>query len=435
MNPIRPRERDTVIQALRAGVVPRVGQHHIQVGRVEEIASMIRDVERIADGGSSFRLVIGDYGSGKTFFLNLTRAVALEKRLVATNADLNPDRRLHASGGQARSLFNELMKNISTRSKPEGNALESIVQRFISTARTEAEQAGTTAEVKIREKLGELQEMVGGYDFADVVAAYCRGFEESNPTLCSDAIRWMRGEFSTKTDARNALGVRTIIGDDQIYDHLKLFARFVTCAGYAGLFVCLDEMVNLFKLTHKASRDANYEQILRILNDLLQGSARHIGVLMGGTSEFLINPRRGLYSYEALQTRLAENSFAGQNGLVDRNSTVLRLESLSQEDFFVLLQNLRHVFAGGDPDKYLIPDEGLVAFMQHAASRVGAQFFLTPRTTIISFLDLLAILDQNPDADWKALVGTVEIAQDDGGEVEMATGGDEDDDDLTQLRI
>ncbi len=283
---IRPRERDAVLQSLRAGVVPRIGQHLIQVGRAQELRALIEDIDRIADGGSTFRLVIGEYGAGKTFFLNLVRSIALEKKLVTMHADLNPDRRLHASGGQARSLYAELARNMATRTKPEGGALAGILEKFIAQAKSESEQTGVSTDQIVRQNTQQLAEMVNGYDFADVILAYWRGFEEDNEQLRADAVRWMRGEFTTKTDARTALGVRTIVDDASVYDQLKLMARFVRLAGYSGLLVCLDEMVNLYKLANTQARTSNYEQILRILNDSLQGSAEGLGFVLGGCYGF-----------------------------------------------------------------------------------------------------------------------------------------------------
>jgi hypothetical protein len=425
MTTIKARERDTVIQALRAGVVPRTGQHLIQVGRAKEIETLLRDIERIAEGGAGFRLVIGEYGSGKTFFLNLVRAIAMEKRLVTAHADLNPDRRLQASGGQARSLYAELMKNLSTRTKPDGGALSGVVEKFVAQAKTEAKAASRDSQDIIREKLSVLSELVGGYDFAEVIAAYCRGFEEGNDQLKGNAIRWLRGEFTTKTDAKAALGVRTFVDDDAFYDQLKLFARFVRLAGFSGLLVCLDEMVNLYKLANAQARNGNYEQVLRILNDSLQGSADGLGFVLGGTPEFLLDTRRGLYSYAALQSRLAENAFAAQAGIQDFSGPVLRLASLTNEDFFVLLQKLRHVYASGNESKYLLPDDGLVAFMQHASKRLGEAYFRTPRTTITAFLNLLATLEQHAQANWREMLGAVVVEEDKGADVEGATTDDE----------
>jgi len=391
---IRSRDRDALLQALRAGVVPRVGQQLIQVGRAREIEALLADISRVADGSALFRLIIGEYGSGKTFFLNLVRAIALEKKLVVASADLNPDRRLHASGGQARSLYGELMRNLATRTKPEGGSLAAVVERFVSTQRNES---------AIRTALEPLSELVGGYDFNAVINAYWRGFDSNNETLKSHAVRWLRGEFATKTEAREALGVRTIVDDSSVYDQLKLMARFTRLAGYGGLLVTLDELVNLYKLANTQARNANYEQILRILNDVLQNPPEGLGVLMGGTPEFLLDTRRGLFSYPALQSRLAENTFA-QQGLVDYTSPVMRLGSLTPEDFYVLLEKLRLVYAGGDPGKFRLPDAGLTAFMAHCQRKLGETYFRTPRTIIRDFVNLLATLEQNPTAQWSVLL-------------------------------
>lgn len=414
---IRSKDRDAVVQSLRAGVVPRIGQHLIQVGRVKEVEALIKDIERIADSGGMMRFVIGEYGSGKTSFLNLIRAVAMEKRLVTAAADLAPDRRLHATGGQARALYAELMRNISTRTKPDGGALSSIVERFISEVLKEAREKSASPETLIHERLAKLSEMVGGYDFAHVIAAYWKGHDTGNEQLKSDAIRWLRGEFSTKTEARAALGVRVIIDDASFYDHLKLMALFIKLAGYDGFLICLDELVNLFKLSNTQARNANYEQILRILNDSLQGITSGLGILLGGTPEFLMDTRRGLYSYPALQSRLAENTFVS-DGLVDFTGPVLRLSSLTPEDFYILIGNVRHVFAYGDPAAYLLPDEGLKAFMEHCSKRMGDAYFRTPRTTITAFVNLLSVLEQNKSAHWQDLLGAVEIKKESNPDLE-----------------
>ncbi|MEL6383641.1 MAG: ATP-binding protein [Cyanobacteria bacterium J06626_18] len=405
---IKAKDRDAVIQSLRAGVVPRSGQHLIQVGRVQELDALIKDIDRISDGGSGIRFVIGEYGSGKTFFLSLVRAIALQKKLVTAHADLTPDRRLHASKGQARSLYAELMRNLSTRAKPDGGALSSVVEKFVSSAMTEARSRDVTPEVIIRERLEHLSEMVGGYDFAEVIAAYWRGHDNGDDVLKANAVRWLRGEFSTKTDAKKALGVRMIIDDANFYDQLKLFARFVKLAGYGGFVVCLDELVNLYKLANTQARKSNYEQILRILNDSLQGTADNLGFVLGGTPEFLMDTRKGLYSYEALQSRLAENTFAG-NGIVDFSHPVIRLASLSQEDLYVLLTKIRHVFATGNADAYLISDVEIQGFMQHCFQKVGEAYFRTPRNTITAFINLLAVLEQNPGVSVEGLIGKVTI--------------------------
>jgi len=428
--------RDAIVQSLRAGVVPRKGLQHVQVGRAREVKALLTDIERVGDGGSALRLVIGRYGAGKTFFLHLVRSIALQKKLVTAHADLSPDRRLHATSGQARGLYQELMRNLATRSKSDGGGLPGVVERFVSSALQEAREHERRPEHVIHDRLGKLSELVGGYDFAEVVAAYWRGHDTGNEELKSSAVRWFRGEFSTKTDARKALGIRTIVTDANVYDHLKLLARFVRLAGFGGLLVCLDEMVNLYKLSSSQARRSNYEQILRIVNDSLQGTAVGLGVLMGGTPELLYDTRRGLYSYEALQTRLAQNRFVG-DGLVDLSGPVVALENLSPEDLYVLLQKLRHVVAGGDTDRYVVPDDALHAFMKHCSERIGESYFRTPRNTIKAFLDLLAILEQNKGASWTDFVGKIELVEDtpDEDDPEASESEGDEDDELKTFQL
>jgi hypothetical protein len=412
---IRLKDRDAVIQSLRAGVVPRAGQHLIQVGRKLEIEAMLKDIERIADGGSSARFVIGEYGSGKTFFLNLVRSIAMEKGIVCANADLTPDKRLHATGGYAKALYMELMKNLSTRTKADGGAMTNVVERFITTAFSEARDSGAAVPALIQDKLSRLTELVNGYDFAEVIHAYWEAYDKGDDERKQNAVRWLRGEFTTKTDARKALGVRTIIDDSTWYDQLKLFARFTRLAGYSGFIVCLDEMVNIYKLSNPKARGSNYEQILRIVNDTLQGSASGLGFVMGGTPEFQLDTRRGMFSYDALRRRLGENAFAKQHGLIDFNGPVIRLSSLSQEDFYVLLDKVRLVYAYGDEAKALLPQSAIEAFMKYCAKRLGDEYFRTPGTTITSFINLLSVLEQNPGRNWQDLTGDVEFKKDEGG--------------------
>lgn len=417
---IRTKERNAIIQSLKSGVTPRVGIQHIQVGRFNELQALIKDIDDIADGGAAFRLVIGDYGSGKTFFLSVVRSIALEKKLVTVNADLSPDRRIHASGGQAKALYSELMRNMSTRNKPDGNALSSVVEGFISISRKEAEESGVTTNDVIQEKLSKLTELVGGYDFAKVIENYWTGYESNNDTLKSNAIRWLRGEYETKTDARKDLGVRSIINDASFYDSLKLLSLFVQQTGYKGLLVNLDELVNLYKLNSSAARKSNYEQILRILNDCRQGSAEHIGFLLGGTPEFLLDTRKGLYSYDALQTRLAGNSFAEKAGVIDYSAPALHLANLTPEELYILLKNLRHVYAGGDEDRYLVPDESLQLFLQHCSKTIGDSYFRTPRNTIKAFLDMLTVIDQRQDISWGDLIENTVIAAEISSDADVA---------------
>jgi hypothetical protein len=305
------------------------------------VAAILSDLDRIAQDGATVRFIIGRYGSGKSFFLNLARMVALEKKFVVVQADISPDRRLHASSGQARSLYSELMHNMSAGAKRDGGALPGLVERWVSEVEFEAKETGGDPQKEIYRRLKPLQENVSGYDFATVVNKYVEGSQQGNDAMTNASLRWLRAEYATKTEARQDLGVRSIIGDQDVYDHLKLMGAFVRLAGYSGLLVNLDEMgVLAQRLNSKSARDANYEMILRIFNDCLQGSVNGLGVVFAGTDTFMDDRRRGLASYEALATRLANNTFA-IDGLRDYSGPVIRLPNLTVEDLYVLL----HIFA------------------------------------------------------------------------------------------
>lgn len=409
---IKPKDRETVIQSLKSGVVPRLGLQHIQVGRSEELKSFINDIDTISEGGTSFRFVIGEYGSGKTFFLSLVRSIALEKGLVTMHADLSPTKRLHGSDGQPRLLLAEMVNNISTRTKQDGNALQNIIERFISSAKEESDLTGSKVSDIINKKLRELNEYTGGYNFVAVIRRYWEAYESGNENLMNCALKWLKAGYTTKTDTLKDLGIREFISDASFYNTLKLYSVLVRKAGYKGLLVCLDEMVNLYKIPNSVSRKANYEEILSMLNNTLQGSFSNIGFIMCGTPEFLTDNTRGLYSYEALKSRLSENSFTKQLGLTDFNSVVLRLSSLTKEELYLLLCNLRHVFAYGKEDNYLVPDEALLAFLHHCANKIGESYFRTPRTTIKSFLDLLSVLEQYPNYKWSDIIDSVDVQRD-----------------------
>lgn len=409
---IKPKERDTIIQSLKTGVVPRLGLQHIQVGRSEELKSFVNDIATISEGGTSFRFVIGEYGSGKTFFLSLVRSIALQKGLVTMNADLSPTKRLHGTDGHARVLLSELISSISTRTKQDGNALPNILEKFISKARTEAENSHREVATIIYEQLIDLNEYPGGYTFAQVVNKYWTAYESGDDALKDCVLRWLKAEYTTKTDCLRDLGVREFINDASFFNTLKLYSILVQKAGYGGLMICLDEMVNLYKISNSVSRKANYEEILNILNNTLQGTLSHIGFIMSGTPDFLTDGNRGLYSYEALKSRLAENSFSKSLGLTDYNSTVLRLANLTKEELYLLLMNLRNVFAGGDTSKYLVPNDALLAYLNHCANKIGDSYYRTPRNTIKGFLDLLSMLEQYPSLKWSDMIEQIKVVQD-----------------------
>lgn len=411
---ILPRERAAILNSLAAGVVPRVGLQHIQVGRKAEVTALLEDLARIEQGGAGVRFVVGRFGAGKSFFLNVIQMVALERKFLVLRADITTQRRLHASGGEARALYSEMMRNLATRSKPDGGGLGSVVERWANEVEHEVSGQGgdsQAVEVEMAKRCQSLQELVGGFEFVQVLQAYYRGHLQHNEALKSSALRWLRAEYTTKTEARNDLGVRSIIDDSSYYDYLKLFAAFANLAGYAGVLVCLDELVVLsHRLNNRVARNNNYESILRILNDCLQGSVSGLGFIFAATDECLTDTRRGLFSYEALASRLSSNRFAAA-GLVDLHGPVLNLQSLTPEDCFVLLHNVSHVHAGNDG--VALPDAAIEAYLQSCAQRLGAAYYQTPRETIKDFVGLLNVLHQNPNADWRALLGQIKTTASD----------------------
>jgi hypothetical protein len=449
MNPpvaIKRRERDAVLQSLQAGLVPKQGLHLIQVGRKAEVSALLQDLERVCDDGASFRIVVGRFGSGKSFFLNLVRNLAFQKKLVVAQADFSMERRLYASGGEARGLYSELMRNVATKAQPDGGALPSVLSTWVSQVQHSVMSAGGTAadvDKRIGEDLRDLQNHVGGFEFAEVVRAFYRGYVEKNDALQAAALRWLRGEYTTKTEARTDLGVRRIVDDDSFYDGLKLMAAFVRKAGFGGLLVNLDEMVVLsHRLPSSRARQANYEALLTLLNDSFQGNSRGLGFIFAGTDECLEDKRRGLFSYEALRSRLAENTLARQQGLVDLSGPVVRLQPLTPEDLFVLLKNIAFVHASGDAAKVAVPEDGIVETLRQANERLGADYFRTPRDVVRSFIGLLNLIDQNPGKTWQDVLGADVFQKPTApmsAEEEVANGAapppDNADDDLTAFKL
>lgn len=411
--PILKREAKTILNSLSAGVVPRTGLRHISVGRLPEIAALKNDLDHNLEGGATVRFVIGRFGSGKSFLLQLMRTYALESKFVVADADFSPERRLFGSGDEAIATYRELMKNLSTQTRPDGNALPTIIERWISgiqagVATENGLEPGSpqfVSEVKKRivSTLNEMQELVHGFDFGNILAAYYQGYADNNEELKASAIRWLRGEYATKTEAFAALKVRSIIDSDNFYDYLKVFAVFFKKIGYAGLVVCLDEAAYLYKITNSVSRNNNYEAILSIVNDCLQGKASYLSILFGGTPEFLEDQRRGLFSYEALRSRLAANRFLGE-GLQDFTGPVIKLSTLTAEEIFVLLQKIRQIHREQAAPAANMTDQDIHAYMEETLRRMGAREFTTPRELVREYVNLLNLLVQYPGKTWQEIV-------------------------------
>lgn len=427
------REAKTILNSLSAGVVPRTGLRHISVGRLPEVAALKSDLDHNREGGATVRFVIGRFGSGKSFLLQLMRTYALESKFVVADADFSPERRLFGSGDEAIATYRELMKNLSTQTRPDGNALPTIIEKWISGIQTNvaaennlehgSPQFVSQVKNRIVSTLNEMQELVHGYDFGSVLAAYYQGYSDNNDEMKANAIRWLRGEFSTKTEAFAALKVRSIIDSDNFYDYLKVLAVFFEKIGYAGLVVCLDEAAYLYKITNSVSRNNNYEAILSIVNDCLQGKAAHIGFLIGGTPEFLEDQRRGLFSYEALRSRLAANRFLGE-GLQDFTGPVLKLSSLTAEEIFVLLQKIRDIHRDQSITAVQMTDQDVHAYMEETLRRMGAREFTTPRELVREFVNLLNLLVQYPEKTWQEIVMGLPAPKESSPEENTASGDD-----------
>ncbi|CAM3927200.1 ATP-binding protein [Deinococcus marmoris] len=411
--PTVPKRITTALfSSLGAGVVPRTGIEHIVVGRKPEIEAVLDDLANVAEGGAGFRVISGRYGAGKSFLLQLLRNYAMNRNFVVADADLSPERRLTGGRGQGLATYRELARNLSTRVRPDGGALPAMLEKWISGVQGQVVAGGITpgdprfgsaVEARIHEAVNELEGLVHGFDFANVISAYWRGHQLGSDELKNAALKWLRGEYSTKTEAREALGVRVIIDDDTWYDYVKLLAQFVKAIGYAGLVVVIDEAVNLYKITQSVSRHANYEKLLTMLNDTLQGRAQYLQLLVGATPQMVDDTRRGLFSYEALRTRLEQSRFA-RDGLQDYAGPVLRLETLSNEEVYTLLTTLRRLHALHHGYATTISDEELLEFMNEVLGRLGAGGFLTPRDVTRDFVSVLNLLRQNPEQTFLGLV-------------------------------
>jgi len=425
MAKIKPKDRDAIIQALHFGTSPRTGIQHIAVGRSAEVEAIISDLERIKNDGNSIKFVIGRFGAGKSFFLNLSSDIALSKKFVVTHADITQEHLLHSpsSGGKARALYAELMRNLAVKAKWEGGALRSIVEGYISGVETKLRKEGKDERTRsferdvtnfIYDDLNFLQDFVGGSDFSLVLGKYFEGYQACNDALMDNAIKWLSGEYTTKLQANKDLGVRTFIDDNNYYNYLKLWAKFfVKKAGYSGFLITLDEMGTISQnLNHGPSREANYKTLLDIVNNCVQGGATTgIGFIFAGTDDFLDDQRRGIASYPALDQRLRENTIEKSvaRGVKDCSGPLIKLDSLSNEETLMLLMNIRNVFAYGDPEKYLISDKDLEIFILHFTKTLGYDQFSGPREITKGFVKALALLEKDPSIPLSKLLGDEKV--------------------------
>lgn len=404
-----------VINSLKGGVVPRIGLPYITVGREAEIDALLRDVEIIAEGGASFRFIVGRYGSGKSFLLQTIRNYVMDRNFVVADADLSPERRLQGARGQGLATYKELIQNLSTKTRPEGGALTLILDRWLSNVQSEAAaesglgsgDAGFAGlvEKKIGEVVNSLNEMVHGFDFAKLLTVYYRANLAGDDESKAKVVKWFRGEYANRTEARAELGVNIVITDDDWYEYIKLFAMFLKKAGYNGLLVLIDELVNIYKIPNSITRQYNYEKLLTMYNDTLQGRARHLGIIMGGTPQCIEDTRRGVFSYEALRSRLEEGRFV-LDGMRNVLSPVIRLSPLTCEEMLVLIEKVAEIHAGLFEYGRRLSQQELIDFIRIEFGRIGADAKLTPREVIRDFIELLNIVYQNPEVNVAELLNS-----------------------------
>jgi hypothetical protein len=401
-----------LINALKGGVVPRVGLEYITVGRKQEIAAILHDIDMIEEGSASFRFIVGKYGSGKSFLLQTIRNYATAKGFVVVDADLSPERRFAGTKGQGLATYKELIQNLSTKSKPDGGALPLILEKWISGIQAsvkaesgaEGEEFDTLVEKQIYAVAGSLEGMVNGFEFAKAVVTYWKAYRQDDAALKSNVLRWFRGEYPSRKEAKEDLGINFIVNDETWYDFLKIFAAFLVGAGYKGMLVIIDELVNIFKIPNSITRANNYEKILTMYNDVLQGKASHIGFLMGGTPQCIEDKYKGVFSYEALRSRLAEGHFATAD-IKDLSAPIIRLQMLSQEEMYILVEKLLQIHAGLYNYQPSLTHEDLVYFLTVEYNRVGAETHITPREIIRDFIELVNILYQNPQKTVTEILG------------------------------
>lgn len=409
----------TLINSLKGGVVPRIGLPYITVGRKNEIQALLHDVDIISDGGASFRFIVGRYGSGKSFLLQTIRNHVMDRGFIVADADLSPERRLQGTKGQGLATYRELIGNLSTKTKPEGGALSLILDRWINSVQSSAvAESGLTpgddsltkiVDKKIYEVTSSLIEMVHGFEFARLISAYYHAYVNGDDETKMKIIRWFRGEYSTKRESKEELGVNIIISDDDWYDYLKLFATFFRLAGYVGMMIMIDELVNIYKISNSITRQNNYEKILTMYNDTLQGKAKYIGIIMGATPQTIEDKRRGVFSYEALRSRLSEGKFS-KPGVRDLLAPVIRLEALNAEEMLILCEKLTDIHADLYDYEKRLSIQDLAGFVKIEFERVGADLNITPREVIRDFIELLDLMYQYKDMSITDLLSSDEFS-------------------------
>ena len=398
------RTLNTLMNAISSGVVPRRGLEYIAVGRKKETQTFVNDLDDTADGGGAFRFISGRFGNGKSFMTQMVRNYAMDKGFVVMDADLAINRRITGSKGEGVNTYRELVKNTAYRTRPEGGAVEPILQEWAESLCDElgGRDAVTLDGVRhiVRQKTADMASMQYYRDFATVLSQYVYSYltdQEDDP-----AIRWLKGEYDLKSTVRKDLGVSTLVDDSDWYEIIKLWTRLFVTLGYKGMVVFLDEAVVLYKLQNKVSRSNNYERLLTMFNDIMQGKSSYLSMYVCGTPEFIQDPNRGLYSYEALKSRLVSGRY--ENGYDNYLGPVINLRPLSNEEIFVLLRTIRDLHEQKYDYESEVDDAKLEVYLKKVLSGNVSSSLVTPREITRDLISLLDTLHQNPQARFSKLI-------------------------------
>lgn len=396
-----------VLNSLKGGVVPRVGLEYITVGRRNEISALLQDVAIIENGGAAVRFIEGKYGSGKTFMMHALRNHVMEKNFVVTDVELSVDKRLVGNKGQGLATYRELIRNMSTSACPESGALQVILNKWISNVENEVVQKdgltpGNEAfDIKVSQRIYDItnamESKVNGFDFGRVLAAYYKGKRTGREELQRNAFRWLCGEYRTKTEAKTDLGVNLIVTDENWYDFMKLFADFVVRAGYAGLYICMDELANIYEIPSKVGRDYNYSRLLSIYNDALQGLANNLGIIISVTKEAMEDPVKGVYSFEPLRTRI-EDRRREKDGIVplmDMAAPIIHLSPLNPGEMYVLLEKLTQLHEVVYDYESKFEHDDFIYFLKTEYAKCKNAREITVREMVRNYITLLNLSQQH----------------------------------------
>ena len=345
----------------------------------------------------------------------------MAKGMIVADADLSPNRSLIGSSNRKKGLatYRELMCNLSIKTSPTGSALGKILDLWlnmiwIDVAKNIGQggiQGNALEEMvtnKIYETILDMQEMVHGYDFANILVMYWKASRVNDAEIKAKTLRWLRGEYNTKTEAKQDLGVSNIINDDDWYEYIKLFSNFFVKIGYKGFIVIIDELINIYKCKSPVARNNNYEKILAMYNDTMQGKARYLGIIMGGTPQSIEDVNRGVFSYEALKSRLESGKY-GTNKMINLMTPIIRIMPLTKEEIIVLLEKLAEIHADLYDYELKITIEDIIDFIEEA---IQGEKNVTPRSIIRDFIEVLNLFYQNYNLSIKDIMNAFKYSDD-----------------------